>query len=288
MRKLLLAGASGTLGKHLAQELNKRGFWIRAIARHPDKLHALPIDEVITADLLDRNSLTGVCEGVDSVFSCAGASMNVADFRDKRSFNEVDYQGNLNLLNEARTPSVKKFGYVSLAFAEQLLGTEYADAHEQFINALKSSGIDYVVIRPTGFFGFHLEILRLAMRGRGIMIGSGDCKTNPIHEADVAKVCVDSLDSMQNEIIVGGPDTYTRKEITAMAFDVLNKPPRVIHLSPSVVRILALPLRLINRRLYALMDFGIAVSQIDVMAPVHGSHHLREYFENAAKRIAQV
>ena len=214
--------------------------------------------------------------------------MDVTNFQDRRSFDEVDYQGNLNLLNEARCASVRKFGYVSLAFAEKLLGTEYADAHENFVSVLKSSGVGYVVIRPTGFFGFHLEILKFATKGWGIMIGSGDCKTNPIHEEDVAKVCVDSLGSIQGEIIVGGPDTYTRKEITAMAFDVLKKPPRVIHIAPSVFRILVSPLRLINKRLYALMDFGVAVSQIDVMAPANGSHHIREYFEIEAKRLQTV
>src|SRR5262249_4166190 len=59
--------------------------------------------------------------------------------------------------------------------------------------------------------------------------------------------------------------------------------PSLISIPPSVFKLMILPLRVINRRIYALMDFGIAVTQIDVTAPAHGARGLTAYFKEAVK-----
>jgi uncharacterized protein YbjT (DUF2867 family) len=283
MKTILLAGATGHLGRLVAQELKAQGYTIQAIARQPSKLAELNLDKVIGADLTTSSSLQDSCKDIDAVISCAGASMNVGNFSDKKSFYEVDYQGNLNLLNEAKKSSVQKFVYVSLAGAEGLRHVEYADAHEKFVDALKTSGLAYSVVRPTGFFSFLLELLGFAKRGFGVSIGDGSCKTNPIHEADVARACVEALESSEAEITVGGPDVLTRKETSLLAFEALGKKPRLMTVSPAVFKGLIAPLKLSNKRIYALMDFGIAVTQIDCVAPTYGTRHLRDYFATHAK-----
>lgn len=285
MAKILVAGASGQLGKHVARELKLRGYAVRAIARDAGKLASLGIEEAVTADLTKPETMRGVCYGVDAVISCAGASMNINDFKDRQSFYEVDYQGNLHLLNEARKANVDKFVYVSLAGAENLRQTEYADAHEKFVEALRASEVKNVVIRPTGFFRFNLELLKFAAKGRGLVVGKGHCKTNPIHEADVATVCVDALESETSDIPAGGPEIFTRRETVEMAFAALNRKPSIVSIPPGLFKLMVAPLKLFNRRIYALMDFGIAVTQVDSIAPVVGSRNLRRYFEEAVKSL---
>jgi uncharacterized protein YbjT (DUF2867 family) len=275
----LLAGATGSLGSLVAQALKAQSYYVRGIARQGAKLEPLKLDENVSADLTNAVSLNTVCQDMDAVVSCAGASMKVANFRDKKSFYDVDYQGNLNLLNEAKKASVQKFVYVSLAGADQLRHTEYADAHEKFVEALKTSGLHYCIVRPTGFFSFLLELLTFAKRGFGMVIGDGQRKTNPIHEADLARACVDALEGDQTEMVVGGPDVLTRKETSLLAFEVIGKPPKLRTVSPGTFKFFIAPLKLINKRIYGLMDFGIAVTQIDCVAPVYGRQHLKDYFE---------
>ena len=82
---------------------------------------------------------------------------------------------------------------------------------------------------------------------------------------------------------IGGPEVFTRKQITELAFDVLQRPPRLFTVSPGVFKTLISPLKLINPRIYALMDFGIAVTQIDCVAPAYGQQRLRDYFALAAQ-----
>lgn len=289
MKKVLVAGATGQLGKAVVAELKRRGHWVKACGRDAKKLQALKqglgADEIAAVDLTDARSLQNVCSQMDAVISCAGASMSMNNFGDRKSFYEVDTKGNLNLLAEAKRQSAQRFVYVSLAEADKLRQTEYADAHEQFVEALRASGLKQAVIRPTGFFGFHLEILKFAAKGRGMLIGSGECRTNPVHEADVARACVDALESEREEVAVGGPEIFTRKETVELAFAALNRPPKLMKISPGMFKLMIAPLKLINRRIYALMDFGIAVTQIDVIAPSVGSERLKPYFERAVKNF---
>ncbi len=70
----------------------------------------------------------------------------------------------------------------------------YARAHESFVVLLRDSGLPSTVVRPTGFFSVFGESLHMARKGRGILIGSGGARTNPVHEEDVAAVCVEALD----------------------------------------------------------------------------------------------
>jgi uncharacterized protein YbjT (DUF2867 family) len=284
-RRVLVAGATGQMGRWVVTELKRRGDTVRALVRDPSRLGDGAADETATGDLTRAATLAGVCQGVDCVISCAGASMNMNNYGDRNSFYEVDYQGNRNLLAEAKRAGVKKFVYVSLSNADRLRQTEYADAHEKFVEELRQSGLPFTIVRPTGFYGFYLEILKFAKKGRGVIIGDGRCLTNPIHEADVARVCVDALDSAREELPVGGPDTFTRQETVELAFAALDRKPSLMKIPPGLFRLLISPIRLINRRVHALMDFGVAVTQLDVVAPQAGGRRLRDYFQEAAKSL---
>lgn len=279
MRTVLVAGATGTLGRHTVRVLKERGFSVRALGRRRAVLDAVSPDEAVQADLTQPVALGGICHGIDAVISCAGASMNLNDLGDRRSFTAVDHLGNRNLLREAERAGVSRFIYVSLHGADQLLHTEYARAHEQFVAELQNSGLSYTVVRPTGYFGFFGEILRMAQKGRGLVLGSGTVCTNPVHEADVAEVCATALENGEGEIDVGGPDTYARSEIAELAFEVAGRPAKLTRVPLPLMRALSAPLRLINPRVHALMHFGIEVSKIDAVAPAIGTQRLRPYFE---------
>ncbi len=278
MTTILLAGASGKLGRLVAQQLKGRAYSVRALLRQPQKVPGLLADQILKADLTVPTSLQDCCQGVEVVLSCAGASMNLANFTDRRSFMQVDYRGNCNLLQEAKNSGVRKFVYVSLAGADRLMHTKYVRAHEQFVLALKDSGLEYSVIRPTGFFYFYGEILKLAQRGVGFTIAKGEAKTNPIHEAELAGICAEAIGSADSEIAVGGEEVFSRREIAELAFEVLGRPPVIRQISPRLFKAMISPVHVLNPRVYALLEFGLAVSQGDCVAPRVGKLRLGDYF----------
>lgn len=281
--RILVAGATGALGRAAVRQLKDQGHFVRGLGRWVPLLRQLPLDETFEGDLTNPESLEGCCDGIDTVLSCAGASMRLDAWGDVRSFMAVDFAGNRNLLAEARRAAVGRFVYVSLYAAESLLHTEYARAHERFVELLRGSGLPYTVVRPTGFFGFFGEVLRMAQKGQGVLIGSGATRTNPVHEEDVAAACAEAVGGAESEMFIGGPDIYTRREIVELAFDVVGKKPRIVRFPSWLFRGLVVPVRLVNPRLHALMAFGAAVSAIDVVAPAVGRRHLRAYFQSLAQ-----
>ena len=284
MRSILVAGATGQLGTHVVDRLVRAGFRTRALARSPERARRLPTPahEVVTGDLRRPASLHGSCEGIDALIACAGASMRLGGLADRASFAEVDDRGNRALLEEARRVGVRKVVYVSVFGAGELLHTEYVAAHERFVGALERSAIPFAVVRPTGYFSVFGEFVQMARRGRALLIGDGEVRTNPVHEADVAEACVAALADDRREIPIGGPDVLSRRRIAELAFEVLGRSPRLTSVPPALFGAVNALVRPVNPRLHALVEFGIAVSARDVIAPVAGRRTLRDYFAGMA------
>ena len=280
--KVLVAGASGRLGRHVLEELAARGHATRALVRDPARVGAGTAGEVFVGDARDPRSLRGACEGVGAVVSALGASLALGLTPRGATFREVDLLANLNLLAEAGRAGVGKFVYVSLYGAERLRGLAYVDAHEEFVAALRASGLAHAVVRPTGFFYVFGEIFKMAARGRVALIGDGSARTNPVHERDVARACAEALETGETELAVGGPETYTRRGVAELAFGALGRPPKISSLPPRVVLALTAPLKLFDRRLYDLLEFGVAASTNDLVAPAYGTRGLAEYFRGLA------
>ncbi|HEV2705910.1 MAG TPA: SDR family oxidoreductase [Pyrinomonadaceae bacterium] len=283
MTRVLVAGATGQLGRRVLAELRVRGYATRALVRDERRASRLrgEADEAVVGDVTRPETLARVCEGVNVVFSAVGAPLTLK--RGGASFREVDFEGNKNLLNAAVSAGVGKFVYVSVFGAEQLGETEYVRAHEDFVSALKRSPLKHVVVRPTGFFSAMGEILRMARRGPVMSVGDGAARTNPIHEADLATVCAEAVAGERESIEVGGPEVFTRQQIAEMAFASLGKRPKTFKVPAPLVRLMIAPLRLFDARLYALMSFFVAVAQVDAVAPRSGSRRLADYFNELAR-----
>lgn len=149
MKRVLVAGSTGYLGGFVTAELKNRGHFVRAIARSPQKLNSIkPLpDEIVQAEVTRPETLKTVCRGIDAVFSSIGITRQ----KDGLTFRDVDFQGNLNLLTSALEAGVEKFIYTSVFNGHKLGHLEIVKAHEDFVRELKKSGLNYVVIRPTGY-----------------------------------------------------------------------------------------------------------------------------------------
>jgi uncharacterized protein YbjT (DUF2867 family) len=277
MKGILLAGSTGYLGSYIAKELQKRSCFYRVIARNPEKLKQNDIEanEVLKAELTDPDSISECCKGIDVVISTVGITRQ----KDGLTYMDVDYQANMNLLNEAKKSGVKKFIYVSVLNGEKLRNLKICDAKEMFVEQLKKSGVDYCIVRPNGFFSDMSEFFNMAKRGRVYLFGNGELRANPIHGEDLATVCVDAIDKPDKEVEIGGPETLTQNDIALIAFDILGTKPKITHI-PDWVRVTILKLvRLFTgSRVYGPVEFFMTVMSINMLAPEYGKHTLKEYF----------
>ena len=93
MKKILLAGATGYLGSYIARELIKDSGDLRVIVRSPDKLHKrnLEVADIFRAEVTQLDSITGCCEGIDTVISTVGITRQ----KDGLTYMDVDlHKGN--------------------------------------------------------------------------------------------------------------------------------------------------------------------------------------------------
>lgn len=276
MQRVLVAGATGYLGEFVAQELKARGHFVRALARSPEKLERIRdcLDETVKAEVTRPETLAQVCSGIDVVFSSVGITRQ----KDGMTFSDVDYQGNKNLLEAAIRAGVKKFVYVSVLNGPKLRHLDIVRAHEDFVDELRASGIEYAVLRPTGYFSDMGEMLEMARRGRVWLIGSGKTHVNPIHGADLAVACADAIEGAGGEIEVGGPETMTWEKVANLAFGVLGKPVKVTRIPEWFMWWVVRLVRLFNRHQGELLAFFTTMATTDVVAPSTGAHTLEDHF----------
>jgi len=277
MKKVLLAGATGYLGSYIAKELQKKAFETRVIVRNTTSLKDkdLQLNEVVKAELTRPDTIKGCCNNIDVVISTVGITRQ----KDGLTYMDVDYQANMNLLQEARISGVKKFIYVSVLNGDNLRYLKICDAKERFVEKLKASGLNYCIIRPNGFFSDMADILKMAKKGRVYLFGKGTLKTNPIHGKDLATVCVDAIYNVDKEILVGGPETLTHQEIALSAFEVLGSKPKITYI-PEWIRTSILKLLKIftGSKTHGPIEFFMTVMAIDMVAPEYGKYTLKEYF----------
>lgn len=287
--RVLVAGATGALGREVTRELLARGHRVRALVRRtplPDDLNDRV--DTHTADALRPRQLAGSCDGIDVVFSCLGASVSPRMSHGRRAFEQVDTPANLNLIDAATAAGTPRFVYVGVASHEHMAHLRYVRAHERVVEALRESPISCAILRPSGFFSAFAEFLALADKGAVPLIGDGTARTNPIDDRDLAVVCVDALDGQDADQTIGGPEVRTRREIAELAFRALGKPVRIRTVPPSAVRLVAPLVRPVNPRISDFMSFAVELFTHDLIAPARGSRTLAQFFDEVAPGLRAV
>lgn len=279
--KVLVAGSTGYLGKHIVRELRNRGHEVRALARTPDRLEPVrdSVDEVFTADATDPEALAGCCDGVDAVVSCIGLVGKAG----RQTVWDVDYGANRNVLAEARRAGVGRFVYISVARAPALEKLELVRAKRAFEQELRDSGTAYTIVFPNGYFSDFDAFLDMARKGRIYLFGDGGFRINPVDGGDVAAAAIDALESDASELEVGGPDILTHEQIAQQAFDALGAPARITHVPVRIVTsALAVLRRLTPLRVHGVVGFPLTVLIHDVVSPTTGRRRLIDHYRQAA------
>jgi uncharacterized protein YbjT (DUF2867 family) len=282
--RILLAGSTGYLGGFVLRELLSRDFETKTIVRNEKKLLRSSLEhgrlEVLKAEITNPDALKGCCQSTDVVISTVGITRQ----KDGLTYMDVDYQANMNLLEEAKRNGVKKFIYVSVLHGEKLTHLKICEAKEKFVGALKDSGLDYCIIRPTGYFSDMGEFYEMAKKGRVYLFGNGEHKMNPIHGADLAEICVNAIGSDETEIPAGGPQILSHNQIAETAFSVAGKKPRITHIPDRVRKsILSLIRTFTSSKTYGPIEFFMTVLSMDVTAPAYGRRKLKEYYEELTR-----
>ena len=275
--KIVLAGASGNLGLALTQSLLTDGHAVVALDANIQRLEPLRdrLAGLHALDLRRADSLQGIMTGADIAITTVGIG------RPKKlsDYQQVDYQANLNLLNAAQSGGVRRFIYTSVVRADSDLSVPLLKAKYAFEVALKKSPLQWLIIRPSGYFtDIWRTFMGQAQKGRITLIRTArPFRFSPIHPDDVASFVARNLDLAGQSVMLGGPQDFTYAEISQLCFELLDKPAQIRATPLPVFNLLLAVLRLVNPPVYGVMSFLRWASTTDLTAPHVGTRPIREY-----------
>jgi len=248
-RRVLLLGASGTIGQACARALIDRGHdtvcFLRPAANgglgtHDDTLAQvlagaeLRFGQVTDADSLRRDGLRG--EHFDAIISCLASRSGVP-----AQAWAVDHLANRHAIQAALEAGVPRFVLLSaICVQKPRLAFQHAKlAAEQ---ALVESGLAYSIVRPTAFFkSLSGQVARVLAGKPFLLFGDGAltaCK--PISDRDLAAFIVDCLDrpDRHNRVLpIGGPGAaITPREQGDLLFALTGRAPRFRSVPPAMLR----------------------------------------------------
>jgi NADH dehydrogenase len=217
---ILVTGGTGFIGPKVVHELRAGERDVRCLVRdrrRGSKLAAWGC-ELAEGDVTDAASLRAAMRGCDTVVHLVAIITGP-----RRDFERIMEQGTRDLVAAAREEGVRRFVLMSaLGTTEQTRElTPYFHAKWEMEQAVKASGLEHVIFRPSFVFGRDGGVLPTFKRLARLtpvtpIVGSGEQRIQPIWVEDVAAyfaAAVDKPEAANRTFEIGGPDVVTWNEM---------------------------------------------------------------------------
>jgi NADH dehydrogenase len=273
MERILVAGATGLLGRQIVRQLREQQRPVRAFVRAAERARDLEAlgAELVTGDLRDPASVRAACAGVTHVVSTANA------FLQKRGNTPetVDIAGTRALAEAARAVDVRRFVYVSAVVARPDSIVDYYRYKYQAQEAVRASGVCYTIVRAAAFMDVWADIVLGKARtgGAAVVFGDGKRAVNFIAVTDVARAIVSLLDdaAAANRVIdVTGPEDLTLLQVVEAFERQLGHTVAKKHVPVAAMRVLRRVVHPFNPVLSRMMSGGL---ELATYTPTIGARH---------------
>jgi len=278
--KVVLAGAFGKLGTDILIELCRQGHEVVALDLVTKELEGCNFTAK-AIDVTKPETLAGTMDGAETVISTVGLTGTSATITNY----DIDLNGNVNLLEEAKKAGVKNFVYISVIKAESAPDVPMLHAKYLFEEELKKSGLNYVIHRPTGYF---YDIAKVFMpmieKGEVTLLGKKDVSANVIDTPDFAEFIVAHMTDEKKMYNIGGKETYTYEELANLFFAAAGKEPVIKRAPEFLFSVLAYVNKLKKNGKEAILKFSKWTLTNDLVGDtVVGEASFKEYIENRYK-----
>ena len=286
--RVLVAGATGQLGSVIVRKLVAAGIPVRALARNREKLQKLAGSgvEIAPVDLLDVKGLTEACKGVSQIVSTANNSMGKGPTSPRR----IDLSSYQNLCAAARNTRVSRLVFISTTAADQDAPVDLFRVKWYIEDAIKRSGVPYVILRSTAFMDVWVDALLadgIRKTGTTTIFGDGSGVANYIAVDDVAAFVVKVLqrDDVVKEVIdIGGPSNIALKDVAALLEKRLKASGKRRHIPQFVLKYLPPVVKPFNEVAARMMTLGYFAT---LQTPFAGWKKSADRFGVAPRTIEQ-
>jgi uncharacterized protein YbjT (DUF2867 family) len=189
---ILVIGGTGTVGSATVAALKERGASVSVMTRSAAKTGSLPAGvRGVVGAMSDKASVVAALKGVDALFLITPVS-------------PAETAEGLNAVEAAKISGVRKIVYMSVQHVDKVPDAPHFVSKIPIENAIKVSGIPYVILRPNNFFqnDYMLQQGVMAYGVYGQPVGS-----KGLHRVDVRDIADAAANALTTDEFNGG--TYT-------------------------------------------------------------------------------
>jgi uncharacterized protein YbjT (DUF2867 family) len=229
---IFVTGGSGFLGSHIVKQLISEGREARVLVRNRERaqkegrLAGISLDWV-DGDVTKPETLPAGLEGVDQIIHTAAIAIE----KGKATYEKINYEGTVNLVDAARQAGIKRFINISQLGASPDLPYRFLASKGRAQAYVAQSGLDWTAFRPSVIWGPEDEFANIFARLVPItpiifpIIGGEEARFQPVWVEDVARAAIGALDTpdtVQKEYELGGPEVLTLEQIERRVMEAIN------------------------------------------------------------------
>jgi uncharacterized protein YbjT (DUF2867 family) len=263
--KLVVAGGTGFVGRHIARSLLDGGHQVTVLGRNPGKASSIPMLEGASAargDVTDAASLQGTLDGADGVVAAVQFPGYPAEVpRAGLTFDRYDREGTENLIAEAKRAGVERYAYISGANSTATARENWYRAKGRAEETIRASGLSYFILRPSWAYGpgdralnTYAAMARFSpavpmivrMQGRKVIAQ----RIQPVFIEDVAlavRRAFERQDAWGHSFEIGGPEVMTMRQVIETLLEVSGKRRAILPVPDVLAKTGVAPLSLMPR-----------------------------------------
>jgi uncharacterized protein YbjT (DUF2867 family) len=215
---ILVTGATGRVGRHVVEQLVKRGAKVRVLTRDPSKADVPTGVEVAKGDLLDIDALRAAFDGVRTLFLLNAVTGD-------------EFTQAIITLNIAREAGVERVVYQSVFDADGAVNVPHFAVKSGAERMLERMGFSATILRPSYFIDNELMIKDVILNHGVYPMPIGSKGVAMVDGRDIAEVAAielirrDASERLPVETInLVGPDTLTGPQVAKIWSDLLGRP----------------------------------------------------------------
>ena len=240
---VLVTGGTGFIGPYVVHALRTQDTPVRALVRNPSRATRLAAwgVELATGDVTEPASLGAAFEGVDAVVHL------VAIIKGKQQdFERVMAQGTRNVVAAAQDAGARRLVLASALGLDERSkdAVPYFAAKWEMEQAVRESGLEHVIFRPSFVFGRDGGVLPTFIRLARFapvtpIVGPGRRRLQPIWVEDLAQYYALALTNQaatNRTFELGGPDVVSWNEFWERLKGVLGVRRPSVHVPVALMR----------------------------------------------------
>jgi NADH dehydrogenase len=287
-----LTGAFGFTGRAIAERLLEGGHEVVTLTRRSGA--ADPLAQRLSVRPFDASrpdELEASLGGVDVLVSTYWLRFP----RGGETF-EGAVASSATLLAAARAAGVRRVVHVSVVNAAPDAETPYVRAKAALESVVRSSGLEWVIVRPTLSYGpGDILINNLAWALRRLPVyglpGLGRYTVQPVHVDDVARICVEAAAGEPGRVLdAAGPEILTYRRLVELVRGAIGSRSIVVPMPGPVVLATAKVIGLVVRDVVLTRDeireltSSLLTSHQPPLGTIRISDWLREHADSLGRR----